>query len=877
MLAKRYHSLKKEIAQYLLLGVPTVLLAAYAIELANRYLALLENNWFRQSLFFAVGMAAAFSIFARRYRFTPITAIMLVAIYIVRQFIASGKVGEFDAFFWTVRFNTYALFFVTGWIAGYGFSRARFFSIAWSVILLAAMSFVIATLSVVKADMIVVTFAPMLVCTFYIIYTSELIRNLNEDDPLLIWQILKRLGGFALVMLLLVLGLMKYYKPQFEAVEKEWGAGKKQEDNNNPSNSLTRKDGSGTTTNNSMGLSGFNNKANKDSVLFVAKLDNFFPDGKTPNPLYFTTDYFTKFDSETQTFEKDSLRPYNDLFSPDVSQIPLFFTKQDTTLLAKPTATKFRRVATAEVYKHNLSARLYTAPSTGFFVQPVSVPDENKDIYRSAYRAKMLVSELNSAYFVYNPAGNKDLEQFQQQRFDVLRKSKGFESLPRNFYDYYTYIPRGYDYDSIRALANQIVKEKGAVAPVDKIIAVRDYFLKKDENGQPTFKYSDNPGIPGMPSANKLTYFLFQNKKGYCAYYAGATLFMLRALGIPSRVATGFLTVDRSGKNPGWYWFYEDQAHAWVQAYFPEYGWIDFDTTVPNEDQQQAPQPDQTPPLTSQTAWLVANGKTISVDTVKKIVTMEMEKMLYWDQPYDFTPRPTFRMDVSMAKITHDTGQVALSVLKPGENIVAVSYSTTFKDIPPKETDSSYSLFKKFPDPSPIDEIKIMLSEEEKAALQQKQKEEQPTDWAKVIINTLIVSLLLLLIVLSIPYITFRFLTSKAATARERGKQVYWQYMAVMFYLNQMGFEKDQLTPLQFARTVVDPHFGTNMSEFVNIYLKAKYSRLSLSERDTTVAQNFYPSVFSKLKQQLKFGFRFSHFMNVKRTIHFFSKPNIYS
>ena len=58
-------------------------------------------------------------------------------------------------------------------------------------------------------------------------------------------------------------------------------------------------------------------------------------------------------------------------------------------------------------------------------------------------------------------------------------------------------------------------------------------------------------------------YFLFENRKGYCAYYAGATLFMLRSLGIPSRIAVGFLTVDRSGgKNKGWYWYYADQAHA---------------------------------------------------------------------------------------------------------------------------------------------------------------------------------------------------------------------------------------------------------------------------------------------------------------------------
>nr|MCU0334200.1 hypothetical protein [Chitinophagaceae bacterium] len=408
--------------------------------------------------------------------------------------------GEFDAYFWTVKYGTTALLFFIGWCTGYGFARARFFSVAWSLLLLAAMAVVVATVSVLKSDELVVVFAPTLLYCFYIIYTSELLRNLNEDDPHLLWMLTKRLAGFGLLLLLLIAGLMQYYKPQLEAVEKEWGAAQKKEDNS-PGNSLTRNDGTGTTSNNSMGLGANNNKPNKDSIIFVAKLDNYFPDGKTPNPLYFVSNYYSKFDTETQTFEIDSLRPYNDLFSPDVSQIPLFFTKQDTSVLTRAMSRRNRRIATVEVYKHRLSARLFTAPSTAFFVQPISVPDENKDIYRSAYRAKMLVSDLNSAYFVYNPAGDANLEAFQQQRFEALRSTNSYAGLPAGFMQYYTYMPTGADYDSIRALTASLVAAAGAKTNIDKVLAVRDYFLKKDENGEPTFKYSDNPGIPGMPSA----------------------------------------------------------------------------------------------------------------------------------------------------------------------------------------------------------------------------------------------------------------------------------------------------------------------------------------------------------------------------------------
>src|SRR5689334_24556482 len=72
------------------------------------------------------------------------------------------------------------------------------------------------------------------------------------------------------------------------------------------------------------------------------------------------------------------------------------------------------------------------------------------------------------------------------------------------------------------------------------------------------------------PRSTLFPYTTLFRSKGYCAYYAGATLFMLRSLGIPSRIAVGFLTEDRSDKNKGWYWYYANQAHAWVQVYFPD-------------------------------------------------------------------------------------------------------------------------------------------------------------------------------------------------------------------------------------------------------------------------------------------------------------------
>ena len=287
----------------------------------------------------------------------------------------------------------------------------------------------------------------------------------------------------------------------------------------------------------------------------------------------------------------------------------------------------------------------------------------------------------------------KNWKIFKMQRFDLLRKITNWNNEDSAFMRYYTFIPKGDDFDSIRVFAKEITKN--ALTPIDKIIAIRNYFLSNDETGQPLFKYTDNPGVPGLPSASKLNYFLFENRKGYCAYYAGATLFLLSALGIPTRVSTGFLTMDRSTKNKGWYWFYEDQAHAWTQVYFPGYGWLDFDTTIPSTEQQQAPAPDGTPPITVQTALFVTHGKVTDVDTVKKRVDMSVSQMIYHDKTFDLKKPVLLDMDVSLATISKDSGQVPLSELQKGNEITALSFSEQFKNIALKDSNDYKEIFDK--------------------------------------------------------------------------------------------------------------------------------------------------------------------------------------
>ncbi|MGH3041660.1 MAG: DUF3488 and transglutaminase-like domain-containing protein, partial [Gaiellaceae bacterium] len=91
------------------------------------------------------------------------------------------------------------------------------------------------------------------------------------------------------------------------------------------------------------------------------------------------------------------------------------------------------------------------------------------------------------------------------------------------------------------------------------------------------FTYDEQPPAPlgGTPA---LVDFVNETKRGYCQHYAGAMGLMLRLLGVPSRVAVGFTSGDYDNGDKEWT-VKDTNAHAWVEVWFPDFGWIPFDPT----------------------------------------------------------------------------------------------------------------------------------------------------------------------------------------------------------------------------------------------------------------------------------------------------------
>jgi transglutaminase-like putative cysteine protease len=84
--------------------------------------------------------------------------------------------------------------------------------------------------------------------------------------------------------------------------------------------------------------------------------------------------------------------------------------------------------------------------------------------------------------------------------------------------------------------------------------------------------------LPDREVADPLANFLFARRQGHCEYFASSMAVMLRSLGIPARLATGFQSGVYNPVSDLWLVRASD-AHSWVEAWIPGYGWTTFDPT----------------------------------------------------------------------------------------------------------------------------------------------------------------------------------------------------------------------------------------------------------------------------------------------------------
>ncbi len=145
------------------------------------------------------------------------------------------------------------------------------------------------------------------------------------------------------------------------------------------------------------------------------------------------------------------------------------------------------------------------------------------------------------------------------------------QAYPQEVRDFYLGVIEGSIGPDARALSDRIVAEARSNSPYDLAAQIVEELHSSRYTYQTDVRSVDCAGISTVECFARF-------KRGFCQYYAATMAVILRDLGVPTRIAQGFLPGARD-PNTGVERILNSNAHAWVEVYFPDYGWVTFDPT----------------------------------------------------------------------------------------------------------------------------------------------------------------------------------------------------------------------------------------------------------------------------------------------------------
>jgi len=145
---------------------------------------------------------------------------------------------------------------------------------------------------------------------------------------------------------------------------------------------------------------------------------------------------------------------------------------------------------------------------------------------------------------------------------DSLRAATGGYAPPAR---YFLQLPDRLD-PRIRTLADSLTA--GLDNNYDKAVAIERHLQ--------SFRYTLD--LPATAREATLPWFLFERRAGHCEYFSTAMVVLLRAAGVEARNVNGFLGGEWS-QFGNYLAVTQNQAHSWVEVWFPGNGWVTFDPT----------------------------------------------------------------------------------------------------------------------------------------------------------------------------------------------------------------------------------------------------------------------------------------------------------
>lgn len=289
----------------------------------------------------------------------------------------------------------------------------------------------------------------------------------------------------------------------------------------------------------------------------------------TAAPQYLEGFTFDHFDGHTwisslpgrqQNFNADSLLP------TDTAAITYKRATTDVTIVQPPSGSKNYIFAPAQPVAFDVATTVYINGSTSTWTQqsPLALGEH--------YRATSNITRATA----------QDLSAVPLPQQGPTLRARGDRNYT-TLINTYLQLPNGLS-PKIRTTAQKWTR--GATNTYDAA-----KLLEANLSDSTQFTYSlSNPPIPANVD---VVSWLLQTQQGYCTYYASAMTIMARQMGIPARMVNGFSQGHFDAQRKVWV-INGDDAHSWVQLYFPGYGWINFDPT-PGYSLHNAAHPQPTP------------------------------------------------------------------------------------------------------------------------------------------------------------------------------------------------------------------------------------------------------------------------------------------
>lgn len=223
----------------------------------------------------------------------------------------------------------------------------------------------------------------------------------------------------------------------------------------------------------------------------------------------------------------------------------------------------------------SLVARIFMSQPYPFIMQPYGIEQVNSEqpVTLSMNSTNQKLSSIKGVNEV--SVGAYDVT-YNEPTYSLKAlkevKSTNLEGISSDF-DRYLQLPETLPL-RVRELATSITETSDSL--YDKAKAIERYFRLSG------FSYNQDMAAIPEGDTDYVDQFLFDTKVGYCDNFSTSMVVLLRSEGIPARWVKGFApgeVVDRDNGLPV-YEVTNNNAHSWVEAYFPGVGWMNFEPTI---------------------------------------------------------------------------------------------------------------------------------------------------------------------------------------------------------------------------------------------------------------------------------------------------------